>query len=75
MKALIIIHEECHGAIGYVHNYKRAIDFLYCNDWFDEEEMIANFGVDWLNRISKWDIDIFNKELNGCFQLEVAEIY
>ena len=63
MKALIIIHEECHGAIGYVHNYKRAIDFLYCNDWFDEEEMTAIpltknlmvvFNLKWQKFIKKW---------------------
>ena len=72
---IIVIHEECHGAIGYAYNYERAIKFLWKNDWFDEIEMVANWGEHWLDRIIRWGVSDFNEEFDGCFQLEIADVF
>lgn len=72
---IVVIHEECHGMIGLAYNYQRAIAFLWKEDWFDEEEMLAQWGVNWLERIKRWSIDDFNEEFDGCFQLEIREIF
>lgn len=84
---VIVINEESHGYIGVALNYYNAVKWLIEKGWIDEgiEVIIGNdertydwrpitevYGENWADAmLNEWDIDTFNKNMEGGYHLEV----
>lgn len=81
MKTIVLIIEECHGAIGAASSFYKAKQFLLESGWVDEgwfyythsDEVGAPikeyFGEDWQEKF----LNLSEEDLDGSFYFEKRE--
>lgn len=83
---VISINEENHGYIGVAKDCKSAIDFLIKNDWLESFSEVYSedrgyievkdaFGENWVEVVMNMNIDDFNYNFEGLFELDEREVY
>ena len=87
MQMVYLIEEDNHGNIGVAKDYESAIDFLIDTDWLDEgyevycgdydktKSIKKDLGENWQDVIKSWGEEKFNQYFEGCFYLNIEELY
>lgn len=87
---VILINEENHGLIGVALNYYAAVKWLITNNWIDNstevsigeddteyywKEISKVYGENWADKmLDQWNINVFNANMDGCFNLEAVTV-
>ena len=87
---VVLINEENHGLLGVALNYYNAVKWLIKEGWLnsDDEVPVGDdehtydwqpidkvYGENWADvMLNEWDIDTFNKNMEGGYLLEVRPL-
>lgn len=83
---VICIYSDEYGFLGVARNYKSAVDFLYRDNWINDDitlyddndnivTLLEYFGNNSMEKMCEWSLDKFNEFWSGCFNLVKCEVY
>ena len=87
MKKVYCVYKNNHGMIGLATDYPSAIDGLIKENWLTENTELLDdngfpstfvkeiLGKEWVNLIKQWNVTAFNIFFEGCFWINIMEIW